>query len=60
MWYWRRIEEISWTDRGRNEEVLHSQRRKEHSTQNKTTEGYMDWTHVGQQTAFESTLLKEI
>jgi hypothetical protein len=23
MWYWRRMEKISWTDRVRNEEVLH-------------------------------------
>jgi hypothetical protein len=23
MWYWRRTEKISWTDRVRNEEVLH-------------------------------------
>jgi hypothetical protein len=23
MWCWRRIEKISWTDRVRNEEVLH-------------------------------------
>jgi hypothetical protein len=22
MWYWRRMEKISWTDRVRNEEVL--------------------------------------
>jgi hypothetical protein len=24
MWCWRRMEKISWTDRVRNEEVLHS------------------------------------
>jgi hypothetical protein len=23
MWCWRRMEKISWTDRARNEEVLH-------------------------------------
>jgi hypothetical protein len=23
MWWWRRIEKISWTDRVKNEEVLH-------------------------------------
>jgi hypothetical protein len=23
MWCWRRMEEISWTDRVRNEEILH-------------------------------------
>jgi hypothetical protein len=23
MWWWRRMEKISWTDRVRNEEVLH-------------------------------------
>jgi len=23
MWYWRRMEKIIWTDRVRNEEVLH-------------------------------------
>jgi len=23
MWCWRRVEKISWTDRVRNEEVLH-------------------------------------
>jgi hypothetical protein len=23
MWFWRRMEKISWTDRVRNEEVLH-------------------------------------
>jgi hypothetical protein len=24
MWYWRRMEKISWTDRVRNEKVLHT------------------------------------
>ena len=23
MWYWRRMEKISWTDRVKNEEILH-------------------------------------
>jgi hypothetical protein len=26
MWYWRRMEKISWTDHMRNEEVLHGVR----------------------------------
>jgi hypothetical protein len=28
MWYWRRVEKISWTDRVRNEEVLHTVKEK--------------------------------
>jgi hypothetical protein len=28
MWCWRRMEKISWTDRVRNEEVLHKARRR--------------------------------
>ena len=28
MWCWRRIEKISWTDRVRNEEVLHRFKKK--------------------------------
>jgi hypothetical protein len=28
MWCWRRMEKISWTERGRNEEVLEERRRR--------------------------------
>ena len=39
MWCWRRMEKISWTDRVRNEEVLHSQGGEEYPTYNKKKEG---------------------
>jgi hypothetical protein len=35
MWCWRRMEKISWTDRVRNEDVLHSQGGKGNPTYNK-------------------------
>jgi hypothetical protein len=38
MWCWRRLEKISWTDRVRNEEVLHSQGQ-EYPTYNKKKKG---------------------
>jgi hypothetical protein len=37
MWCWRRMEKISWTDRVRNEEVLH--RVKKYPTYNKKKKG---------------------
>jgi hypothetical protein len=44
MWCCRRMEKISWTDRVNNEAVLH--RVKEHSSDNKTKEGKLDWAHI--------------
>jgi hypothetical protein len=35
MWCWRRMEEISWTDRVKDEEVLHSQGENKYDTSNK-------------------------
>jgi uncharacterized protein YydD (DUF2326 family) len=37
---------VSWTDREKNEEVLHSQGGKEHPAYNKQKEGYLDWSHI--------------
>jgi hypothetical protein len=34
IWCWRRMEKISWTDRVRNEEGLHSQGGEEYPTYN--------------------------
>jgi hypothetical protein len=39
MWFWRRMEKISWTDHVRNEEVLQSPGGKEYPTYNKKKEG---------------------
>ena len=40
MWYWRRMEKISWTDSVRNEEVITlSQGGEEYPTYNKNNEG---------------------
>jgi hypothetical protein len=39
MWCCRRMEKISWTDRMRNEEVLHSQGGEEYHTYSKKEEG---------------------
>jgi hypothetical protein len=37
-WCWRKMEKISWTDRVRNEEVLHRQRRQKYPIYNKKKE----------------------
>jgi hypothetical protein len=40
MWCWRRMEKISWTDRVRNEEVLHRVKEgEEYPTYNKKKKG---------------------
>jgi hypothetical protein len=35
MWWWRKMEKISWTDRVKNEELLYSQGGEEYSSDNK-------------------------
>ena len=37
---------ISWTDRVKNEEVLHRKEEKERNTHNKSKEGYLQWPHL--------------
>ena len=46
MWCWRRMVKISWTDRVKNEEVLHRKEEKEGNTHNKSKEGYLQWPHL--------------
>jgi len=42
---WRRIEKISCTNGVEKESITRSRGREVHSTQNKTKEGYLDWSH---------------
>jgi len=46
MWYWRRIQKISWTDYMRNADITESQEGEEYPTYNKNKEGRMDWLHT--------------
>ena len=59
MWYWRRMEKISWTDHVRNEEVLFrvkEQRNILHEIR-KRKANWID--HVLRETAFYNGLLKD-
>jgi hypothetical protein len=42
MWSWRKIEKISWTDRARNEEVLHTVK-EERNIQHKIKSRKANW-----------------
>jgi hypothetical protein len=56
---WRKMEKISWTDRVRNEEVLHRVQ-EEKSILRPINEGRLtEFVMSGRGTAFQNTLLKE-
>ena len=59
MWFWRRMEKISWTDHVRNEEVLlgvNEQRNILHEIRERKA----NWIgHILRKTAFYNKLLKE-
>jgi hypothetical protein len=53
MWYWRRMDKISWTDHVRNEEVLQSQGGKECPTKKEEKEVKASWfAHICVRNAF--------
>ena len=43
MWCWRRMEKISWTDRVRNEEVLHRQSMEERNIRDTVKRRKANW-----------------
>jgi hypothetical protein len=46
MWCWRRMEKNSWTDRVRNEEVLHRVKEERNILHTIKKKGKLDWSHL--------------
>jgi len=59
MWCWRRMERISWTDRLKNEEVLHGVKKKMNALHTMKIREASGIGHSGVRTAFPNSLLKE-
>jgi len=46
MWFWKRMEKISWTDCVRNEVLRNSEGTEAYATYNKRREGELDWLYL--------------
>jgi hypothetical protein len=54
MWCWRRMEVISWTDRVRNEEVLHRVKEERNILHTIKRRKKKDWSHLAQKLPSET------